>query len=100
MATSEIEETMKRIQAHKGVIAVVIVNNEGIPIRFSANMEPKEAVQYSANLTQLITKARAAVRELDSQNDLTFMRVRSKKHEILVAPEKEYLLIVVQNPNL
>ena len=35
MATSEIEETMKRLMAHKGVQAVVIVNNEGIPIRTS-----------------------------------------------------------------
>lgn len=33
------------------------------------------------------------------QNDLTFLRVRSKKHEIMVAPDKDYLLIVIQNPN-
>ena len=32
-------------------------------------------------------------------NDLTFLRVRTKKHEIMVAPEKEFLLVVVQNPN-
>ena len=32
------------------------------------------------------------------QNDLTFLRVRSKKHEIMIAPDKEYLLIVIQNP--
>ena len=34
-----------------------------------------------------------------AQNDLTFLRVRSKKHEIMVAPDKDYLLIVIQNPN-
>ena len=28
------------------------------------------------------------MRNLDPQNDLTFLRIRSKKHEILVAPEK------------
>ena len=33
------------------------------------------------------------------QNDLTFLRVRSKKHEIMVAPDKDYLLIIIQNPN-
>jgi hypothetical protein len=32
------------------------------------------------------------------QNDLTFLRVRTRKHEVLVAPDREYLLIVVQNP--
>jgi dynein light chain roadblock-type len=35
---------------------------------------------------------------LNLQNDLTFLRVRSKKHEIMIAPDKEYLLIVIQNP--
>jgi hypothetical protein len=25
-------------------------------------------------------------------------RLRSKKHEVLIAPEKEFILIVVQNP--
>ncbi len=33
------------------------------------------------------------------QNDLTFLRVRSNKHEIMVAPDKDYLLIVIQNPS-
>lgn len=32
------------------------------------------------------------------QNDLTFLRVRTKKYEIMIAPDKEYLLIVIQNP--
>jgi dynein light chain roadblock-type len=34
-----------------------------------------------------------------SQDDLVFLRVRTKKHEVMVAPDKEYLLIVVQNPS-
>jgi len=33
------------------------------------------------------------------QNDLTFLRLRSKKHEIMVAPDKDYLLIIIQDPN-
>jgi dynein light chain roadblock-type len=33
------------------------------------------------------------------QNDLTFLRIRSVKHEIMVAPDKDFLLIVLQNPS-
>jgi hypothetical protein len=51
-------------------------------------LDHAEAVQYAGLLTLLATKSRAAVRELDSQNDVTFLRLRSKKHEILVAPDK------------
>jgi len=38
------------------------------------------------------------VRDLDPSNDMTFLRVRSKKHEIMVAPDKDFILIVIQNP--
>ena len=31
-----------------------------------------------------------------SQNDWTFLRVRSLKHEIMVCPEKDFMMIVVQ----
>ncbi len=27
-----------------------------------------------------------------------FLRLRSKKHEIMIAPDKDYILIVLQNP--
>ena len=50
-------------------------------------------------LFQLASKARSVIRTLDPQNDITFLRVRSKKHEIMVAPDKDYLLFVIQNPN-
>ena len=39
---------------------------------------------------------RSAVRELDPQNELCFIRVRNKRHEIMVAPTEDLVLIVVQ----
>jgi dynein light chain roadblock-type len=60
-------------------------------------------VQYSALVSHFTTKARSAVRKLDHENDLRFLRLRSKKHEILIAPEfdknHEYYLVVVQDPS-
>lgn len=55
-------------------------------------------VQYAGLISSLVDKARSVVRDLDAANDLTFLRIRSKKHEIMVAPDKEFILIVVQNP--
>lgn len=94
---SEVEETIKRIQNHKGVTGLIIVNSEGIPIR--TTLDNSTTVQYSGLIHQLAAKAKSTVRDIDPQNDLTFLRIRTKKHEILVAPDKEYLLIVIQNPN-
>ncbi|KAI8927123.1 hypothetical protein BC831DRAFT_511075 [Entophlyctis helioformis] len=94
---SEVEETIKRLSSHKGVEGIVIVNMEGIPIR--TTLDHDKTIQYAALITQLTAKARSVVRDLDPQNDLTFLRIRSKKHEIMIAPDKEYILIVLQNPH-
>ncbi|XP_065168982.1 dynein light chain roadblock-type 2 [Atheta coriaria] len=94
--SNEIEETMKRIQSHKGVVGTIVVNSEGIPIK--STLDNSSTVQYAGLISALADKARSVVRDLDPTNDLTFLRIRSKKHEIMVAPDKEFILIVIQNP--
>ncbi|GLV44656.1 roadblock [Carabus blaptoides fortunei] len=94
--SSEVEETMKRIQSHKGVVGTIVVNSEGIPIK--TTLDNSTTVQYAGLISSLADKARSVVRDLDPTNELTFLRIRSKKHEIMVAPDKEFILIVVQNP--
>jgi len=49
-------------------------------------------------VSQLSERAKSIVRDLDPSNELTYLRIKSKKHEVLVAPEKDFILIVVQNP--
>ena len=95
---AEIEETLKRLMAHKGVQMAVIVNSDGIPIRCSpATMEHKDAVMFPGVLLPVIQKARQMIKALDSQNEFSALRMRSQKNEILVYPEKEYTLFVVQS---
>ncbi|XP_053309054.1 dynein light chain roadblock-type 1 [Spea bombifrons] len=93
---ADVEETLKRIQSQKGVQGIIIVNSEGIPIK--STMDNPSTVQYAGLMHQLVMKARSSVRDIDAQNDLTFLRIRSKKNEIMVAPDKDYFLIVIQQP--
>ncbi|KAL5961007.1 Dynein light chain roadblock-type 1 [Taenia solium] len=91
---NEVEDTFNRIQMHKGVQGVIIMNNDAVPIR--TTMDKPMTVHYCALSQQLVSKSRAGVRDGDPTNDLTFLRIRSKKNEIMIAPDKEYTLIVVQ----
>ncbi|RXN20154.1 LRR and PYD domains-containing 3-like protein [Labeo rohita] len=70
----------------------------GTSIPIKTTLDNSTTVQYAGLLHQLTMKARSTVRDIDPQNDLTFLRIRSKKHEIMVSTDKEYLLIVIQNP--
>ena len=56
----------------------------GIPIK--STLDNPTTVQYTGLVSGLADKARSVVRDLDPTNDLTFLRLRSKKHEIMVAP--------------
>ncbi len=49
-------------------------------------MENSITLQYCAIVHQLTAKCRSSVRDIDPTNDLTFLRIRTKKHEIMIAP--------------
>lgn len=94
---ADIEELVKRITQQPGVRGFLIVNSEGIPIRHSFSEASRElAVQYAALFQSLAMKAKSVVQEMDNNNELTLLRLRSKKDEIIVAPDSKYLLIVLQ----
>lgn len=44
-------------------------------------------------------KARAVVKQLDEANELQFVRIRSLNHEIMAAPDRDYMLVVIQDPS-
>ncbi len=56
------------------------------------------AHNYGVKLSSLAKQARYLVRDLDPSNDLTFLRITCKKYEMMIAPDKEYFLIVIQSP--
>lgn len=59
----------------------------GIPIK--TTLDNASTVQYAGLIHQLVMKARSTVRDIDPQNDLTFLRVRSKKNEVMIAPGRQ-----------
>ncbi|XP_057600567.1 dynein light chain roadblock-type 1-like [Hippopotamus amphibius kiboko] len=91
----EVEETLKRLQSQKGVQGIV-VNTEGVPIK--STMDNPTTSQYTNLMYNFILKAWRTMREIDPQNDLTFLRICSKENDVMLAPGKDYFLIVIQNP--
>ena len=94
MAT-QAEEILKRIDTFKGVVGSIIINQDGIPVR--TTMDNSITVLYTGLLKKLTFEAISAVRDIDPRDDVEFMRVKTKKHEIIVAPENGYIFVVIQN---
>ena len=53
---SEVEETLKRLVAHKGVIGTIVVNTDGVPIK--STLDNATTVQYSGLLNNLVDQVR------------------------------------------
>ncbi|CAD7690534.1 unnamed protein product [Nyctereutes procyonoides] len=71
MQMAEVEKTLKRLQS--------------IPIK--STMDNPTTTQYANVMRNFILKAWSTMREIDPQNDLTFLQIY-----------KDYFLIVTQNP--
>ncbi len=97
---SEVEETLQRIKSNGSVQGYIIINFEGAIIKSTFAAERKEEGELIAkNYHQLCLKAKSIIRDLDPINDLTFLRLKSKNNEIMIAPDKDFILIVVQGEN-
>ena len=96
---AEVEERITRIKNHKNVLGLLIVDEDGKFLRSTMSSSNNDTMpkQYAKKVTELAKRARSVVRDIDPMNDLTFFRVRSKKQEIMVAPDKNLFLIVIQN---
>jgi len=95
----DVEDTLERIRTHKGVEGVIVATKDGVPVRGSKGLDDALLHQYSQQVSLLLTQTRAIIKDLDSGDDLSFMRMRTKKHELLIAPGGDYVLVVIQDPS-
>ena len=48
---AEVEETLKRIQSHRGVEGILIINNDGVALK--STMSAEQTSQYSAEMSRV-----------------------------------------------
>ena len=92
---ASVDEITKRLQRNSDVIGLIILTYEGILIK--STLEKIQTDVYVANINQLMCLAREGIREIDANNDLKVLRLRTKTNEIVMVPEKDYTLVVVRD---
>ncbi|KAJ2490706.1 hypothetical protein IWW37_002908 [Coemansia sp. RSA 2050] len=92
----DIDETINRLRSKKGVESVTVLTKDGRVIRTTTSPEHSEV--QGKLLSRLIRDTAEIVQELESKDELSFMRIRTKRHEIMLALDHNYLLVIVQSP--
>ncbi len=133
----EVQDTVSRLAAHKGVLAISILNSNGDIVTQqttsagAARKNTSNGVGESSSgvlgnpklLTEMMKNANTYVQSLSghhtlesddgttesqdglstttkSKEDISFVRIRTQRDEILVAPKMGYTLVVLQDPSL
>ncbi len=97
MSSALIEEVFNRINTHKGIEGIIICDVNGIPIK-STFTDDQTTYFYTTNASFFIKRCSNLVKTLLDEN-LSFIRIRTKINEIMIAPDKEFVLLVVQASN-
>lgn len=94
----ELEETVSRLSAHKGVEAVLMLNRDGNILVSSASTEEASVPKQAKFMKQLVEVSAKLIACLDPEDSISFVQVRSKQHEVMLAPHNDYILAVLQDP--
>ncbi|XP_002067124.2 dynein light chain roadblock-type 1 isoform X1 [Drosophila willistoni] len=93
--SSDIEDMFERLLKLPGAEGAILVNGEGIPIRTS--MDVMSSQKYAGKMTPLIKMARSMIRDVEPGDDLSYLRLRTRRNELMVAAENDHMVILIQN---
>ncbi|KAE8229894.1 hypothetical protein CF326_g5121 [Tilletia indica] len=107
----EVEHTLSKLTSHKNVTGCLILSRpETLVIRAEGPaFEPggPGALERSDRLVKVVRMVRRVVdvmtkevTDTDEGDDLGFVRIRTKKYEMLISPSEKYLLVVLQDPTI
>ena len=130
----EVQDTVSRLAAHKGVLAVLILNQSGDIVTQSVgnnnsgdsnsattnsvgnpkllakmlaaantyvlSMQDEEATKSTDAAAAETTEEMLQAAKESTEENITFVRIRTPQHEILVAPKLGYTLVVLQDPSV
>lgn len=75
-------------------MGIIVIDEHGSVVKTTFDAVTTDI--YRTTGAAFCAQARAAVRTIDPENDLKYVRMRTSKYEIMISPTKEYMLVVVQ----
>lgn len=92
---TDLESAFKEISAEPGVIGTMVLKMNGLPVK--TTFSDQETLRYAGLITEFVKKAKGSLENTLVSNPLNVIRIRSHKNEIIITPEGDYMLVVVQD---
>ncbi|KAI5925782.1 hypothetical protein F4810DRAFT_33174 [Camillea tinctor] len=66
-------------------------------VNASTNNETQAAQELASMVWSFLSSAGSLVEEMDSEDELKLLRLRTKQQELVIVPEAKYLLVVIHD---
>ena len=84
------EEVLSRIKDKKQVEGYIICNNKGEIVKSTYKGDKKsEGDRIVHNIPELVALSKVSVRNINENNELQFLRIKTKICEFLISPDKD-----------
>ncbi|KAL4073606.1 hypothetical protein J3A83DRAFT_2576398 [Scleroderma citrinum] len=101
----ELEQTLSMLSAHRSVLGYMLLSRgEQVSIiRHSGVVfEGEQGKRYAAVIRRIVESVQAGLEEVSGEENegdsIRFMRIRTKRHELMISPDNRYLLAVLHDP--
>jgi len=108
----EVESSLTRIMSTRNVRGVMVLSKDGAMIRHTGSAFEGEAGRnYAVAVKRIVDACRVGLEEAHGGtnesgsgnttdvDEVRFVRIRTRKHELMISPDGRYLLIVLHEPN-
>jgi dynein light chain roadblock-type len=90
------EKILGDLSRKPGVLGTLVMTRDGVPIR--SDFEEKATNVYAAAVAHFVQRTRKALEDIPETGAPQVIRIRSKKNELVVAPQGDFVFIAVQDP--
>ncbi|KAJ6621763.1 hypothetical protein B0H10DRAFT_2015654 [Mycena sp. CBHHK59/15] len=101
----ELEQTLSLLSSHRSVLGYMLLSR-GHPVSIIRHsgvvFEGEQGKKYASAIGRIVESVQSGLEEVHSDDgeadEARFLRIRTKRHELMISPDERYLLAVLHDP--
>ncbi|KAJ7079782.1 hypothetical protein B0H15DRAFT_924512 [Mycena belliarum] len=102
----ELEQTLALLSSHRAVLGYILLGR-GHPVSIIRHsgvvFEGEQGKKYAGAIGRIVESVQGGLEEVHigdgDADELRFLRIRTRRHEIMISPDERYLLAVLHDPS-
>ncbi|KAK2462389.1 hypothetical protein APHAL10511_005695 [Amanita phalloides] len=101
----ELEQSLAMLSSHRSVLGYLLLSRSH-PISIIRHsgviFEGEQGKRYAGVITRIVESVQSGLDEIHAGetdgDDVRFVRIRTRRHELMITPDERYLLAVLHDP--